>query len=296
MDWRRLPAAELEAHYNPRIAVPDFARHFEAYKTRSAESHARIGGQFDLRYGPGPLQTYDLHAPAQATGDGAKPGQAKNAPLLIVVHGGYWRGLDKSLHGFLVEPFFKAGAVVANINYDLCPAVSLDAIVRQTQEAIAHLAAKASSFGADPARLHLLGHSAGAHLVAAAYALPWPADLGARPKPASLTLVSGIYDPEPVLHIPVNAEVGLDGATARRNNVIAQPLRLPQSRVLVAVGDAEPASWIEQSLDFHAACRDVGTPADLMRISGGNHFSILYALAEAKQPLASALIRMMGFS
>ncbi len=284
MDWRSLSAAELDAHYNPRIAVPDFAQHFEAYKTRSAESHARIGGQFDLRYGPGPLQTYDLHA----------PDRAKAAPLLIIVHGGYWRGLDKSLHGFLVEPFFKAGAVAANINYDLCPAVPLDAIVRQTQEAIAHLAAKASSFGADPARLHLLGHSAGAHLIAAAYALPWPAELGARPKPASLTLVSGIYDPEPVLHIPVNAEIGLDGATARRNNVIAQPLRLPQSRVLVAVGDAEPASWIEQSLDFHAACRAAGTPADLMRIAGGNHFSILYALAEAKQPLASALIRMMS--
>ncbi len=288
MDWRSLSPAELEAHYNPRIAVPDFAVHFEAYKTRSAETHKRIGGQFDLRYGPGPLQTYDLHVPPHALAG------AKDAPLLIIVHGGYWRGLDKSLHGFLVEPFLKAGAVVANINYDLCPAVSLDVIVRQTQEAIAHLAGQAAGFGADPARLFLLGHSAGAHLAAAAYALPWPKDLGARPKPAGLALVSGVYDPEPVLHVPVNAEIGLDGATARRNNVVAQPLRLPQSRVLVAVGDAEPQAWIEQSLDFHSACRDAGTPADLMRISGGNHFSILYAAAEANQPLASALIMMMG--
>jgi len=284
MDWRSLSPTELEAHYNPRIAVPDHAVHFEAYKTRSATSHARIGGQYDLRYGPGPLQTYDLHVPVGA----------ENAPLLIIVHGGYWRGLDKSLHGFLVEPFLQAGAVVANINYDLCPQVTLDAIVRQTQQAVAHLAGKATEFGADPAKLYLLGHSAGAHLAAAAYALPWPAEFGARPKPAGLALVSGIYDPEPVLHIPVNAEIGLDGDTAKRNNVIAQPLRLPQARVLVAVGDAEPQAWIEQSLDFHSACRDVGTPADLMRISAANHFSILYAAAEANQPLASALIRMMG--
>lgn len=285
MDWRSLSNEALEAQFNPRIAAPDFEQHFKAYRERSEQALQRIGGKLDLRYGPGPLQTYDLHCPPDA----------RNVPLLIIVHGGYWRGLDKSLHSFLVPPYLAAGAAVANINYDLCPAVTVDAIVRQTQAAIAHLAAQAPAFGADPRRIYVLGHSAGAHLAAAAFALPWDAALGPRPEPAGLVLVSGIYDPEPVLHISVNQEIGMDGAMARRNNLIRQPLRLP-AKLLLAVGDAEPDAWIGQTLDFHSACREVGTPTHIMRIAGANHFSILYALAEPGQPLAAAILRLMGLT
>lgn len=285
MDWRQLSSEALEAQYNPRIAVPDFETHFSAYKSKSAAALAMIGGDLDLRYGPGPLQTYDLH----------RPPNSADAPLLIIIHGGYWRGLDKSLHAFLVPPYLRAGAVVANINYDLCPAVTVDTIVHQTQTAIAHLAARAAAIGADPRRIHILGHSAGAHLAAAAFALPWDAALGPRPAPAGLALVSGVYDPEPVLHIGVNQEIRLDGAMARRNNLLLQPPRLP-CRMLLAVGDAEPEAWIGQTLAFDAACRDVGTLTRVMRIAAANHFSILYALAEANQPLASALLQQMGLS
>lgn len=280
-DWRKLPGDDLEAQYNPRRAVPDFEQHFETYKTRSAETRARIGGAFDLRYGPTPLQTYDLHEPAKANG----------TPLVVLIHGGYWRGLDKSLHSFVAEPYLAAGAVVANINYDLCPAVTVDEIVRQVQACIAHLAREAPSFGADPARLHVMGHSAGAHLAAAAFALPWDAAaLGPRPQPAGFALVSGVYDLEPVLHITVNQDVRLDGAMAKRNSLLRQPLKTT-ARTLIAVGDAEPDAWIGQSEEFHAACRAAGTPANLMRIASANHFSILYAMADAKHPLTAEIIK-----
>lgn len=284
MDWRALTPEQLDAQYNPRVAVPDFEQHFNAYKDRSEATRAKLPGQYDIRYGSGPLQTYDIHAPANAT----------KAPLLVIVHGGYWRGLDKNLHAFIAEPYVAAGHVVANINYDLAPAVSVDTIVRQTQEALAHIAAHAADYGADASRMVVFGHSAGAHLAAAAYALTWPTELAARPLPSALALVSGVYDLEPVLHIAVNQEIRLDGAMAKRNSLLHQPPKLKHTDVLVAVGGAEPQAWQDQSRDFHSACRDAGTPSHLMNIAGANHFSVLYAASDAKQPLTGAILGLLG--
>jgi arylformamidase len=282
-DWRRLSPEQLEAQFNPRMAVPDFQQHFDAYVAQSAAARAAIGGDYDLRYGPGPLQTYDLHRP--------KHPQA-GAPLVVLIHGGYWRGLDKNTMTFAVPPYLDAGAVVVNLNYDLCPAVSLDAIVREMQEALVHIAGKAAEWGTDAGRLHVIGHSAGAHLAAMMVAAPWPKDLGAQPPVASLGLISGVYQLEPVLHVSVNESIRLDGAMAARNSVTRFPPRM-KGTVLVAYGDAEPEGWQAQSLDFHQACRDAGTHCDLIRMAGGNHFTIKFAAADPRHPLGSALLKQV---
>lgn len=282
-DWRRLSPEQLEAEFNPRMSVPDYERYFNGWTERSAAAKAKLPGEYDLRYGEGPLQTYDLHRPAGASA----------APLVVLVHGGYWRGLDKNTMTFAAEPFVQAGAVVVNLNYDLCPKVTLDAIVRQMQEALVHVAAQAASWGADASKLHVIGHSAGAHLAAMMVAAPWPKDLPPQPPVASLGLVSGVYDLEPVLHISVNQDIRLDSGMAVRNSVMRFPPRM-HGPVLVAVGDREPAGWQAQSVDFHQACRDAGTSGQMMRIGGANHFNILYPLADATQPLGHALLRQCG--
>ncbi|WP_370156332.1 alpha/beta hydrolase [Ferrovibrio sp.] len=283
-DWRSLTPEQIEAQFNPRMSVPDFQPHFDAYVARSAAARAAIGGDYDLRYGPGPLQTYDLHRPKPP-----KPGAA----LVVLVHGGYWRGLDKNTMTFAAPLFLDAGAVVVNLNYDLCPQVTLDAIVRQMQQALAHLARKAAGWGADPARLHVIGHSAGAHLAAMMAAAPWPAGLGPQPAIASLGLVSGIYDLAPVLQVSVNESIRLDAAMAARNSVMQFPPRIA-GPVLVAAGGAEPEGWQAQSTDFHAACRAAGTRAEMMLVPGADHFTIKFAAADSAHPLGAALLRQVG--
>lgn len=280
-DWRRLTPEQIEAQYNPRAAVTDYDRFFAGWTERAEAARARLPGEYDLRYGAGPLQTYDLHRPAQ-------PKAA--APLVLLIHGGYWRGLDKASFSFVAGPVVDAGGVAVNLNYDLCPTVTLDVIVRQMQEALAHCAGKAAGWGCDPAQLHVIGHSAGAHLAAMLAAAPWPDDLGPKPAVASLGLISGVYELEPVLHVSVNAEIRLDDAMARRNSVSRFAPKL-SGPVLVAVGDAEPEGWQAQSVEFHQACRDAGTPAQLMRIAGANHFDILFPLADAASPLTTHLLR-----
>lgn len=282
-NWRNLSPAQIEAHYNPRMAVPDFQPHFDAYVTKSAAARAAIGGDYDLRYGPGPLQTYDLHRPKHA---------GAGAPLVVLVHGGYWRGLDKNTMTFAALPFLDAGAVVVNLNYDLCPQVTLDAIVRETQEALAHLAGQAGAWGADPARLHVIGHSAGAHLAAMMAAAPWPADLGPQPAIASLGLVSGVYELEPVLSVSVNESIRLDAAMAARNSVTRFAPKL-SGPVLVAAGGAEPEGWQAQSTAFHAACLAAGTQAELMIVPGADHFTIKFAAADPQNMLGTALLQQV---
>lgn len=287
-DWKSLSPDQLEAQYNPRSAVPDFQQHFDAYVERSAAARAAIGGEYDLRYGPGPLQTYDLHKPKAPPSKASRPG----APLVVLIHGGYWRGLDKNTMTFAIPPYTERGAVVVNLNYDLCPAVSLDAIVREMQEALVHVAGKAREWGADPANIHVIGHSAGAHLAAMMLAAPWPADLGRQPAVASLGLISGVFSLDPVLKISVNESIRLDEAMARRNSVTDFPPR-PNGPILVSYGDAEPAAWQAQSVDFHAACQKAGIASRLLPMAGGNHFTIKFAAADPQHALGAALLQQV---
>src|SRR4029078_5562206 len=94
--------------------------------------------------------------------------------LLMFIHGGYWRALDKSQHSFVAEPFVSAGVTVAMINYALCPAVTVDEIVRQVLQATAWLYRNFNNFGAPPGPLFVAGHSAGGHLTAMTLAAQWP--------------------------------------------------------------------------------------------------------------------------
>ena len=123
-NWREQPAEVLEQHYNPRAAIADAQEHIDGYTQRSATAREHIEGTYDLRFGDNPKETLDLHK----AGD--------QSPLLIFIHGGFWRALDKSDHSFVVPFFLDAGISVANINYDLCPDVTLDVIVEEMRRAL----------------------------------------------------------------------------------------------------------------------------------------------------------------
>ena len=284
MNWRDLTAAEREIHFSPRLAIPDFESYFEWQEEMSRAATTRLDGELDIRYGDGPLAVLDVHRP---------DGNATAAPIFIFIHGGYWRSSDKLRVRFAVEPFVRAGALAINVNYDLCPDVTLDTIVAEIRQAVAWAWREGRRFGGDPDRLFIAGHSAGAHLAVMAMTHDWvKAGLPGNPIRGA-TSISGIFDLEPVLHIAVNQDVRMDGDMARRNSPMRQP---PVARVplLIAVGDEETAGWIAQSIDFHAACRARGVQADLWRMGGHNHLSILQPLGDPRHPLTVAMLRQMG--
>lgn len=122
------------------------------------------------------------------TPDGAGP-----FPVVILVHGGGWgsgdkAGAEKPNSGADITPWFQpltdAGIVWVSINYRLAPAHRWPAQIDDTRAAVSWVRENIAKHGGDPARLAIMGHSAGGHLALMA-ALPEPG------KPAPVAAVVG---------------------------------------------------------------------------------------------------------
>ena len=286
MTYRNLSPEALELEFNPRAVARNLDERLVAYAAESAATRARLDCALDVRYGPGEKETLDIF-PAASSGPG--PG----APVHLFIHGGYWRAMDKSDYSFIADAFQPAGATTVVINYDLCPTVTLDTIVEQSNRSIAWTFRNIADYGGDPDRIYVSGNSAGGHLTAMALAHDWeaeglPADIikGAAP-------ITGVMDCEPVLDITVNELVRLEPEAARR----LSPLRNPPRRalpLLVAVGGAEPRLWIEMSEDYAALCRTHGIECEYLEMPGQDHFDISRAVGDPESPLTRAMLRMMG--
>ncbi len=276
------PAA-LEAAYNPRVAVPDAETYLAAYAARAEDARARLDGRLDIAYGDASGERLDIFAPPDAEG----------APIQVFIHGGYWRALDKSDFSHLAEPLVDAGACAVMVGYDLCPAVTLDTVVREVRNAIRWVYENAASFGGDASRLFVSGHSAGAHLAVMAMARDWAAEGLPGDVIKGVFAVSGVYELLPVTRISVNAEIGLDADCALRNSPTLHPPG-PVAPLAISVGGDEPREWIAQSEDLYAACRKRGVACDFTRVPGVHHFSIVDELARGESALFRALADQMG--
>ncbi len=276
-------AAALEAAYNPRVAVPDAETYLAAYTAQAEAARQRLPGRLDIAYGAAPGERLDIFAPEGAA----------DAPIQVFIHGGYWRALDKSDFSHLAEPLVAAGACAVMVGYDLCPKVTLDVIVREIRGAIRWVYENAASFGGDPARLFVSGHSAGAHLAVMAMAHDWPAEGLPGDIIKGVFAVSGVYALEPVTRISVNAEIGLDLDCALRNSPTLHPPG-PVAPLAISVGGDEPREWIAQSEDLYAACRARGVDCSFTRVPGVHHFTILDELARSDSALFRALADQMG--
>lgn len=264
--------AWLDAQYDARAASPEHPAIFARWSEASADARARLHGEIDLRYGRGPLQTLDWF-----------PASDANAPVLVFLHGGYWRGSDKSLYSFLAPAFVRTGATVAVPNYDLCPSVTIDAIVREIEEALDWIAARAPRASS----LVVSGHSAGGHLAACMlvrqHPVPYEAGDGrdaSGPTPMRAGLgISGLYDLEPIRQVPfLAADLRLDGSTAEELSPVKhQPA--PGAVFHAFVGGDESGEFLRQSEQLMRSWGASVVPV-CERIAGRRHFDVLDALAD----------------
>lgn len=108
----------------------------------------------DLPYGDDPRQKMDVYAPAQAA----------NLPVLVFFYGGGWDSGDRKDYGWAAQALAARGFVVFVPDYRLVPQVHFPAFIQDAAEATARASELAATYGGDPARLGVIGHSAGAHL------------------------------------------------------------------------------------------------------------------------------------
>lgn len=135
-----------------------------------------------------------------------RPSGAKNAPIIIMVHGGAWKIGDKTNPGVAdvkAEYWGAKGYIVVSVNYRLLPAANPDVQAEDVARAIAYVQKNASSFGGNANEIVLMGHSAGAHLVALLSADPrLPASVGARPWKGTVVLDSAALNVPLIMKAP----------------------------------------------------------------------------------------------
>ena len=125
----------------------------------------------DVPYGADPAQRMDVYVPTSPTGAGATSlvASAVRAPVIFMVHGGGWRYGDKAMGRVVQEKVSRwvpKGFILISINYRLLPDTPVDVQERDVQAALMAAQQRAGTWGGDPSRFILMGHSAGAHLVA----------------------------------------------------------------------------------------------------------------------------------
>ncbi len=274
---------ELDAQYNLRMLFPDAASLYEAFCARESEKvREDLAHHLDVPFGPTLAEHVDLY-PA---GDGA--------PILIYVHGGFWALRTSKEFGFVARGPVSRGVATVVTNYALCPAVTIDEIVRQTRAAVAWTYENARSFGGDPERIHVAGHSAGGHLVAMLLATDWEGDYGL---PAGIvkgaTAVSGLFDLAPFPYTFLQPKVQLTWDQVRRNSPI---LHVPEqaSPLIVAYGENETDEFKRQSEDFLGTWKEKGHSGERLILSGKNHYDIVDGFIDAGSPLLSGILGQMG--
>jgi arylformamidase len=239
-----------------------------------------------LPYGPRPEARLDLFLPPKA---------AQPAPVLMFVHGGFWRSLDAATFSFVGGAFAPAGALVAVIDYPLIPIVRMAEIVEHVREAIGWLHAHAAEYGGDPHRLHVGGHSAGGHLTALALDRSWhsTAGIGAGAIRGGIA-ISGVFELEPLRLSFQNETLELSSEEA---TLFSPQRKLPADAppLILAVGGAETQEFLYQTIDFSVAWQNAGNSAQLHVAARRNHIDILTdSLAEPSEPLHRCVLAQMG--
>jgi arylformamidase len=214
--------------------------------------------------------------------------------VLVFIHGGYWRSLDKSDFSFVAPAFTAAGALVAVPNYALCPAVSIEQITWQLVHALQWLWRHAADHGGDPQRIVAVGHSAGGHLAAMLLSCRWKqVDEALPPQLVGGALsISGLFDLEPLRHAPyLQGDLRLSPQSVARLSPAFFPR--PKGKLYAAVGAAESDEFLRQN----QLIRDVWGPTAVPvceTVPGRNHFDVLESLVDPAERLHDLALGLLG--
>jgi arylformamidase len=213
------------------------------------------------------------------------PTGAKKVPVLVYLHGGAW------LRGSRLDVVYPApavtgkGAALVVPEFDNVNVVPLPRMIEQCREAVDWTVRHAESFGGDPDRVYLAGHSSGAHLASCVL-------LGQPPVKGAL-LISGMYD----LHAPLLSSRSkyvkitpeeLDAASAMRH---LGRIRCPVA-VAWSVGDSP--EFRRHAQVFAAALAGMGRLASRTEVFSANHFEEPRQLGDPDSALSRVLQALMG--
>ena len=263
--WLDMDQKELDDAYDQSVWAPNQEDMRRRRSLASERALARLGPPGRIAYGPTEIEKLDIYRTERA-----------NAPIHIFIHGGAWRsGLAKDA-AFPAEMFIAAGAhyVAPDFAWVQNAGGNLGVMADQVRRAVAWVHKNAASFGGDPNRLYLSGHSSGGHLAGVVLVTDWRRDFGLPPDIVKGgLLVSGMYDLEPVRLSKRSNYVNFDGATVQTLSSQRHLDKL-NAPVIIAYGTRESPEFQRQGRDFAAAVKAAGKPVELIVGEGFNHFEM----------------------
>ena len=264
MSWIEWHGHGMEAQFSPRVSIgaEAAAACLDEWALQSQARKRELTGIFDLPYGEHGLMRFDLHL-----GD-------KDKPVVINFHGGYWRALDKSDVNHHMADLAKTGFGLVNMNYPLCPEVSLTQIIQHLNHGLAEVISKLNDSGHNQPII-LMGHSAGAHI-----AMHLSHNTKLHGRVVGIAALSGIYETELVRKLKVNDDVCLTESEAKKWNCVTHMPAVGPS-YYVAVGGGEPSGWIDQSWIMTQALSQRGDPVNFHVCGKLHHFNLVDCLSDS---------------
>ena len=276
---------DLDELYDTRRGAPDADAIIEGWHEAAAAFRERARhATLDVAYGPRTRNDVDIFWPFDGASD-----RAAGAPMVVFVHGGYWRRFDRKVFSHLAKGLVAKGVAVAMPSYTLAPEASVAEIVAELRGCLRFLHL---TYGR---RITAIGHSAGAHLAASLFATDWRKVDAALPEdliPSGFGL-SGIYDLAPLLETEVNGTLGLDPETARASSPL---YRLPPAlrRFDAWVGKRESSAFHEQSRNLVRRWGMTGTRSAFHVVPNAHHFDVVAPLANPRSRMVKHILDLVA--
>jgi arylformamidase len=276
--------AELDAAYDQSRYAPNLRQITKRYATNSDAARSRLGEPRRFAYGPTAIEGLDVYATKRP-----------NAPINVFIHGGAWRGDRAKDYAFAAELFVQAGAHYVALDFVnvLEANGSLIPMADQVRRAVAWVRRNARSFGGDPERIYVSGHSSGGHLAGVVLTTDWRKDFDLPADTVKGGLCcSGMFD---LKAVRLSARSSYVKFTDEMEHALSSQRHLDQlnAPVVIVYGTLETPEFQRQSRDFAAAVKVNGKSVHLLVGEGYNHFEIIETLASPYGLLGRAVLEQM---
>jgi len=286
-----LTTEQLQSEYDLTEVLQSSSEQLEEYETLSRLAVTRLTHFLDLPYTASLCnrQTLDIFLPNGIAFNAQQP-----APVVIFIHGGYWRANSKDSRRFPALAMAERGIAWIPLNYRLAPDYTIPDIVDDVRRAVSWVYKNAKQFGCNPERLFVCGNSAGGHLAATLLMDGWQQSFQL---PGNVLkggcALSGLFELEPLLDGGPNEWLHMDRDTAHRYSP-ARDISADSPPLIITCGGKETSEFRRQSRDYAALCTQKHRPVTYFELAEENHFSIIGKLSDPQSRLFRALTDMIS--
>jgi arylformamidase len=281
MDYDQL---ELDASYDQVYYEPLISQVSKRLTSNSEAVRARIGTPQRIAYGPTEIEKLDVYRANRA-----------KAPIFVFIHGGFWLVGTAQQYGYPAEMFVEAGAHYVALDFIAIKEAGgdLGVMAAQVRRGIAWVYKNAASFGGDPDRVYIGGHSSGGHLCGVALTTDWQKEFGLPSDTVKGGLcMSGMYEMAPVQlswrRTYVNFTTAMADAMSPQRHI--DKLFAP---IIVTYGTFETPDFQRQSRDFAAAVKAAGKQVQLIESPNYAHLEMVESLGNPYGPNGRAALALM---